>query len=410
MTTVKARRPSPLQRRILIVLAALAERCPGPVATRDIEQILANGSERPVYGNNLRDSCRRMENAGWIRTLRTRNLHLHVELTAAGRELAAPLLATEQERMLAEQRATAVCVLPLVPAGTAEDAGTPGADRPVQLDGSWHMACRGDYVLRLDGTTCLQLWNAAGQLTRLAGDPLQVATWLQACHDAGIVVRMQINESHTPEEGEPAGTATTDLTDTWYRQLDAALQAEGITGLNEEIRQAVIMPGEALRDLPAPARLLRVLRESPEAFPLSAAAYEEDTEAALADLLERAGFTGGQAQELQMHRIRWPLMSQEEYDRHDLNSLLDELERRQLFCKRDQLVALVFSPVRKAGENWTERLQWLLSTDGFGFHSPLSRENATPALNYLAGYVGQDAVKQLTTYVVWAGDKQAGKP
>jgi hypothetical protein len=32
--------------------------------------------------------------------------------------------------------------------------------------------------------------------------------------------------------------------------------------------------------------------------------------AALADLLARAGFTDDQAQELQWHRIRWPLMSQ----------------------------------------------------------------------------------------------------
>lgn len=98
-----------------------------------------------------------------------------------------------------------------------------------------------------------------------------------------------------------------------------ALQAEGITGLNEEIRQAVILPGEAFRDLPAPARLLHVLRDSPEAFPLTTAGDEEYMQA-------RAGFTGDQAQELQRHCIRWPLMSQEEADRRELNSLLNELE------------------------------------------------------------------------------------
>ncbi|EAA8358535.1 hypothetical protein EA544_25460 [Salmonella enterica subsp. enterica serovar Poona] len=56
----------------------------------------------------------------------------------------------------------------------------------MQLDNVWHMPCRGDYVIRLDGTTFLQLWNSAGQLTRLQGDPLQMASWLQACHDAGF--------------------------------------------------------------------------------------------------------------------------------------------------------------------------------------------------------------------------------
>ncbi|MCY2608856.1 hypothetical protein OW922_20385 [Klebsiella pneumoniae] len=223
----QARRPSPLQRRVLIVLAALDAKRPGPVATRDIERVLEQGGDAPVYGPNLRASCRRMEAAGWLRTLR------------------APFLADEQARVLAEQRATAIRVLPLVPPVQADKAD----DRPVELDGRWHLALRGDYVIRLDGTT-----------------------WLQACHDAGIALRVQINESATPEEGTLNVTAPADRTDTWYRQLEAAL----------------------------------------------------------ADRLARAGFTGDQMLELQRHRIRWPLMSQEEADRRELNSLLDDLERQQL--------------------------------------------------------------------------------
>ncbi|WP_413479242.1 hypothetical protein [Serratia proteamaculans] len=311
MTTVNVRRPSPLQRRVLIVLAALDVQRPGPVATRDIERLLAQGGEAPVYGNNLRGSCRRMEAAGWLRTLRNRQtLQLAVELTDAGRAVATPLLAGEQERMLTEQRETEVMVLPLVPVRPSEDAGTVADDRLVQLDNIWHMACRGDYVVRLDGTTCLQLWNATGQATRLEGDPLKVAQWLQACHDSGIDIRLQINESTTPEEGMTAALSPADQTDTWYRQLDTALQELGITGLTNEVRRAVVTPGEAIRSLPAPERLLHILRESMEAFPLTAASYEEDTGAALGTLLARTGFTVTQAQELRWHRIRWPLMSE----------------------------------------------------------------------------------------------------
>ncbi|MBE3289155.1 hypothetical protein [Enterobacter cloacae complex sp. P31C] len=402
VTAEKTRRPSPLQRRVLIVLAALGAKRPGPVATRDIERVLEQGGEAPVYGPNLRASCRRMEAAGWLRTLRAPNLQLAVELTDAGRALAAPLLADEQARILAEQRATAVRVLPLVPHSQTEEAD----DRPVALDDRWHLACRGDYVIRLDGTTCLQLWSAAGQVTRLEGDPLQVAAWLQACHDAGIAVRVQINESAAPEEGSPDGTAPADLTGTWYRQLDTALQALGITGLTEDIRLAVAGPEASLRMLPAPARLLHVLRD---ADPLTAATYEEDTEAALAEMLTRAGFTGDQAQELQWHRIRWPLMSQEEADRRELNSLLDELEQRQLYCNRGQLTEIVFSPVRKPGERWTDRLQWLLMTDGFGFRSPLSRDAGDRALAILAGYTGQEVADHLATVIVW-NDDSAGMP
>jgi DNA-binding MarR family transcriptional regulator len=405
VTTANARRPSPLQRRVLIVLAALGAKRPGPVATRDIERVLEQGGDAPVYGPNLRASCRRMEAAGWLRTLRAPNMQLAVELTEAGRTLAAPLLADEQARVLAELRATAVRVLPLVPPGQAREA----VDRPVALDERWHLACRGDYVIRLDGTTCLQLWNLAGQVTRLTGDPLQVAQWLQACHGAGVAVRMQINESHTPEAGTLNVTAPEDLTGIWYRQLDVALQAEGITGLTEDIRLAVVSPEEALRALPAPARLLHVLRDSPEAFPLTAATYEEDTEAVLTDLLARAGFTGEQAQELRLHRIRWAQMSQEDADRRELNSLLDELERRQLYCNREQLTEIVFSPVRKPGERWTDRLRWLLMTDGFGFWSPLSRDAGSRALAILAGYTGQEVADHLATVIVW-NDDSAGMP
>ncbi|HIB1651543.1 TPA: hypothetical protein ACWV6T_005778, partial [Salmonella enterica subsp. enterica serovar Muenchen] len=172
---------------------------PGPVATRDIERVLERGGDAPVYGPNLRASCRRMEQAGWVRTLRAPNLQLAVELTDAGRVLAVPLLTAEQARVRAEQRATQVVVLPLVREKTAHEAGTSGDEHPVQLDGMIYPACRGDYVIRLDGTTCLQLWNAAGQVTRLDGDPLQVAQWLQACHDTDIDIRLQINESTEQE-------------------------------------------------------------------------------------------------------------------------------------------------------------------------------------------------------------------
>ncbi|HIC1371490.1 TPA: energy transducer TonB family protein [Escherichia coli] len=88
----QSRRPSPLQRRVLIVLAALDEKRPGPVLTRDIERVLEQSGEAPVYGPNLRASCRRLEDAGWLRTLRAPNLQLAVELTDAGRAVAQPLL------------------------------------------------------------------------------------------------------------------------------------------------------------------------------------------------------------------------------------------------------------------------------------------------------------------------------
>ncbi|EDE6508648.1 hypothetical protein BXJ38_21995 [Salmonella enterica subsp. enterica serovar Enteritidis] len=197
MMREKSRRPSPLQRRVLIVLAALDAKRPGPVATRDIERVLAQGGDAPVYGPNLRASCRRMETAGWLRTLRAPNLQLAVELSDDGRVVAEPLLISEQARVQAEQRAMQVVVLPMV--GIIPNSDADKKDRAVQLDGEGYIACRGDYVIRLNGSTCLQLWTTSGQVTLLEGDPLQVAQWLYACHDAGIGIRVQINENPRPE-------------------------------------------------------------------------------------------------------------------------------------------------------------------------------------------------------------------
>lgn len=147
---------------------------------------------------DLRASCRRMEASGWLRTLRAPNLQLAVELTDAGRAVAQPLLLAEQDRLRAEQRVAEVVELPLVPASDLPADSTSATDLAVELNCMAYQACRGDFVIRLDGSTCLQLWNREGRVVRREGDPLEVAQWLQACHDAGIKVSVQVNESVTP--------------------------------------------------------------------------------------------------------------------------------------------------------------------------------------------------------------------
>ncbi|WP_239686230.1 MULTISPECIES: hypothetical protein [Serratia] len=177
-----------MQRSILIVLAALDAQRPGPVATKDIERLLAQGGDRPVYGNNLRGSCRRMEAAGWLRTLRNRSsLQLAVELTDMGRAVATPLLADEQAAACEQQRLDDVRVLPVRP---ADNLG----EQDLVIAGTGYTACRGAFVVRLDGTTCLLLWRADGTVARLEGDALQVAGWYQAAYDTGLPVQIQVNE------------------------------------------------------------------------------------------------------------------------------------------------------------------------------------------------------------------------
>jgi hypothetical protein len=172
---------------VLIVLAALGAKRPGPVATRDIERVLEQGGDAPVYGPNLRASCRRMEAAGWLRTLRAPNLQLAVELTQAGRGIAEPLYQEAREAEKARQRLTDVRRLPLRQT-TAGDAVE------LQLDdghqGSGLRDPSGRYHLpAADGCR----WHTPDK----EGDPLQVASWYQACFDAGLPVTVQVNESRT---------------------------------------------------------------------------------------------------------------------------------------------------------------------------------------------------------------------
>lgn len=160
--------------------------------------------------------------------------------------------------------------------------------------GHLNLALTGDYIIRLDGTTCLQLWSATRQLLRLTDVPLQVTTWLQACHRTGIVARIQINEI----QGKFAGSATTDQTDTWYRQLDTALQSLGSRGLTEGISLFFVALASSVNGLSAPTRLLHMLWDNPETFPPTASAYAEDIGTELDGRLECLRL------QLQMRHIR----------------------------------------------------------------------------------------------------------
>ncbi|KGT88794.1 hypothetical protein [Enterobacter cancerogenus] len=187
MSTEKTRRPSPLQRRILVVLAALDANRPGPVATRDLGRLLEQGADAPVYGPNLRASCRRLEDAGWLRTLRAPNLQLAVELTDAGRDQAAPLLQAEVNAQERTRRESTVCALTSLPGSAADVPAN------VRLNGQDFLVRSAAYVVRLDGTTCLQLELPGGALRWLPADALQVAEWYQACVRAGLPSRVQVN-------------------------------------------------------------------------------------------------------------------------------------------------------------------------------------------------------------------------
>lgn len=183
------RRLSALQKNILIILAALDERKPGPVPTKDLEKLLALSDAKPVYGPNLRGACHRLAKAGMVRTLRATNLQLAVELTHDGLECAALFYANERQAELDRQKRKTSFVLPHnFPTKPATDA------LPIILNNQTYLAWRASYVIPFEGTPYLLLVQADGERVRLHGDAISVGQLYLNCYNAGLPVQVQINE------------------------------------------------------------------------------------------------------------------------------------------------------------------------------------------------------------------------
>lgn len=155
----QSRRPSPLQRRVLIVLAALDEKRPGPVLTRDLERVLERSGEAPVYGPCT--GCRRLEGRLASYPARPESAAgCRADRTPA-RAVAQPLLLAEQDRLRAERRAARSRRAAAGPAAGLPADGTSatlicvgGAERHDVSGLPW-----GFCGTSLDGGTCLQLWE-----------------------------------------------------------------------------------------------------------------------------------------------------------------------------------------------------------------------------------------------------------
>lgn len=131
---------------------------------------------------NVYATCYSLESAGLVRTAKMPNRHVLIELTDAGRTVAASLepVASCREPKV-ENR-----ILPFRP----QKAGM--RDIHVELRGRSYAAGRAAYVIRPDGSVSLGLWSESRGQVWLSGKTVQVAEWYQACYDAGLPVQVQI--------------------------------------------------------------------------------------------------------------------------------------------------------------------------------------------------------------------------
>lgn len=147
----------------------------------------------------------------------------------------------------------------------------------------WGLSAPGLQISSLKNTRTIHLTG----LARLEDAPLQMAEWLQTCHDAGIDIRTQINESTALEQGTPplkgaefSGGQASSTTVTRYQHLLRALRQYDVKGLpatNPE-QLKTVNPGCHNRQQPLQECFL-ALAKTVEGTPgaLSTDLYEEDT-------------------------------------------------------------------------------------------------------------------------------------
>lgn len=71
------------------------------------------------------------------------------------------------------------------------------SERLISVAGENYKACRADYIIRKDGSTCLQFQNTAGDLWTLEGSPATVAGWYRTALAQGVAGGVQVNEGIT---------------------------------------------------------------------------------------------------------------------------------------------------------------------------------------------------------------------
>lgn len=101
---ITKRRPSPLQRNVLSILASLTIHNEGAVTLRTIRTLLVEKMSYPIYVSRLQGSCLRMKDSGLIKLTHISGDKLAIELTSIGKVIAARLVEEEEDLNRASQK------------------------------------------------------------------------------------------------------------------------------------------------------------------------------------------------------------------------------------------------------------------------------------------------------------------
>lgn len=67
-------------------------------------------------------------------------------------------------------------------------------EKSISVAGEEYKVCRADFIIRKDGSTCLQFQSAVGELWVLEGSPAMVAGWYRSALSQGVAGGVQVNE------------------------------------------------------------------------------------------------------------------------------------------------------------------------------------------------------------------------
>ncbi|ATF95366.1 Uncharacterised protein [Cedecea neteri] len=167
---------SEIKKKILIFMLTVERHFPGSFPIRYIHKSL--GIDSVYY------SCGLLESAGLVCLQRKPNRRVFIELTDAGRAMAASLMPVEY----CQHREAGNRILP------SRAQRREMRDIEIDIRGRPYIVSRAAFVIHPDGTTSLALWSKNKGQAWLNGNARQVSEWYQACYDAGLPVSVQVED------------------------------------------------------------------------------------------------------------------------------------------------------------------------------------------------------------------------
>ncbi|MBK0004253.1 hypothetical protein [Erwinia sp. S38] len=193
MNDLKTIKVSSLGLRILLTLEELQGSGLSSVTLTPLFNKLERDYNKRIFRSNVRQCLQWLNSSGFIKSDYHCGTPSNISMTDAGYACLDYLQSPQgMKRMESINRNPEEPIILPFNTGTLLKP-----ERLIHVAGEDYKACRADFIISKDGSTCLQFHNASGELWTLEGSPATVAGWYRAALSQGLAGGVQVNEGVT---------------------------------------------------------------------------------------------------------------------------------------------------------------------------------------------------------------------